>query len=96
MTHSKTKTSFYRRLYVAHLINSGINTVPQIVERAGMPRRTAQDTITALEELAIDCEFVGAKKCGAYKINDWGAINPLWIKNRLKHICEVLAYPPPE
>jgi len=95
MTYSKTKTSFYRRLYVAHLISVGIDTVPQITQLTNMPRRTAQDTITALEELAINCEFVGAKKDGSYKINDWGAINPLWIKGQLKHICEVLAYPPP-
>lgn len=92
MTYSKTKTSFYRRLYVAHLISKGVNTVPKIIELTGMPRRTAQDTIVALEELAINCEFVGANKDGAYKINDWGAINPLWIKEQLKHICEVLAY----
>ncbi|NQY38379.1 MAG: helix-turn-helix domain-containing protein, partial [Alteromonadaceae bacterium] len=30
--HSKTKTSYYRRLYVAHLIDSGINTVPLLLE----------------------------------------------------------------
>ena len=96
MKHSKTKTSFYRRLYVAQLISNGVNTVPQITQFTGMPRRTAQDTIAALQELAINCEFVGAKKDGAYKINDWGAINPLWIKGQLKHICEVLAYPAPE
>ena len=96
MTHSKTKTSFYRRLYLAHLISSGINTVPQITQFTGMPRRTAQDTIAALEELAINCEFVGAKKDGGYKIKDWGAINPLWIKNEIAHICEILEYPIPE
>ena len=96
MKHSKTKTSFYRRLYVAQLISSGVNTVPQITQFTGMPRRTAQDTIAALQELAINCEFVGAKKDGAYKINDWGAINSLWIKGQLKHICDVLEYPAPE
>ena len=96
MPYSKTKTSFYRRLYVAHLISAGVNTVPKIIELTGMPRRTVQDTIVALEELAINCEFVGANKDGAYQINDWGAINPLWIKGQLKHICKVLAYPAPE
>ena len=96
MTHSKTKTSFYRRLYVAHLISAGINTVPKITQFTGMPRRTAQDTIAALDELAINCEFVGAKKDGAYTINDWGAINSLWIKGQINQICEVLRYPVPD
>ncbi|WP_166801150.1 helix-turn-helix domain-containing protein, partial [Pseudomonas aeruginosa] len=30
MTISKTKSSFYRRLYVAYLIDSGIASVPEI------------------------------------------------------------------
>lgn len=57
MTISKTKSSFYRRLYVAYLIDSGIASVPEIMAATGMPRRTAQDTIAALEELDIVCEF---------------------------------------
>ena len=48
---SKTRTSFYRRLYVAWLISQGTDTVPAIMEVTGMPRRTAQDTLTALAEL---------------------------------------------
>lgn len=57
MTISKTKSSFYRRLYVAYLIDSGTASVPEIMAATGMPRRTAQDTIAALEELDIVCEF---------------------------------------
>ena len=50
MTVSKTKSSFYRRLYVAWLIDSGTAvSVPAIVEATGMPRRTAQDTLAALD-----------------------------------------------
>ena len=37
---SKTRTSFYRRLYVAHLISQGTDTVPAIMAATGMPRRT--------------------------------------------------------
>ncbi len=91
--HSKTKTSFYRRLYVAYLIDSGVNTVPAIIEKTGMPRRTAQDTILALKELDIDYEYVGATKDGYYTLNSWGAINPGWVKSHVTHINEVLAYP---
>ncbi|MFL0809848.1 MAG: winged helix-turn-helix domain-containing protein [Agarilytica sp.] len=90
---SKTKTSFFRRLYVAHLIDSGINTVPAIIEVTGMPKRTAQDTILALHELNVDVEFVGANKNGSYQVNDWGAINKTWVENHIKHIKEVLLYP---
>lgn len=91
--HSKTKTSFLRRVYVAYLIERGVNTVPSIIEATGMPRRTAQDTIQALGELGIECLFVGGTKNGYYKIQDWGAINEIWVKNNLQHVTGVLQYP---
>lgn len=58
MDVSKTKSSFYRRLYVAYLIDSQLaSSVPALTEATGMPRRTAQDTIAALADLDIVCEF---------------------------------------
>ena len=92
-TYRKTKTSFYRRLYVAHLIDSGVNTVPAIMQHSHMPRRTVQDTITALHELDIDCEFVGGNKNGRYRINEWGAISPDWVSANLSTLLHVLALP---
>lgn len=89
---SKTQSSFYRRLYVAHLVDSGINTVPAIMAATGMPRRTIQDTISALREIGMNCEFVGATKNGEYRINDWGPINRDWVENNLQHMKGVLQY----
>lgn len=42
MTLSKTQSSFYRRLYVAHLIAGGTASIPALIEATGMPRRTAR------------------------------------------------------
>ncbi len=93
MKYSKTRTSFYRRLYVAYLIDSGIDTVPAIMDTTGMPKRTAQGTITALHEIDIECEFIGARKNGNYVISCWGAIKKSWIKGNIQHLKEVLEYP---
>ncbi|MGF1767601.1 winged helix-turn-helix domain-containing protein [Enterovibrio makurazakiensis] len=93
---SKTKTSFYRRLLVAFLIDQGVNTVPAIIKKTGMPRRTAQDTIDALEELDIDVQFVGANKNGGYQIHDWGAVNRDWVAKHEDRIREALEYPKAE
>ncbi|AGA85794.1 MAG: hypothetical protein CVV19_04660 [Gammaproteobacteria bacterium HGW-Gammaproteobacteria-9] len=98
MTVSKTKTSFYRRLYVAWLIDSGSATsVPTLMEATGMPRRTAQDTLAALADLDIDCTFEqddGERhNAGHYAIRNWGAIDKGWIERNLKHIKSVLDYP---
>lgn len=87
--HSKTKTSFYRRLYVAWLIQQGINTVPKIIEATGMPRRTAQDTLVAIHELAI----VMDNKNGMFSIRNWGAVNSQWVSENLVLLKTVLEYP---
>ncbi len=98
METSKTKTSFYRRLYVAWLIDSGAATsVPAIMDATGMPRRTAQDTLSALGELDIECHFAQAdgerNNAGHYEIRDWGAIDKRWIATNLHQIKAVLGYP---
>ncbi|NWD78481.1 helix-turn-helix domain-containing protein [Pseudomonas gingeri] len=98
MDVSKTKSSFYRRLYVAWLIDSGAaSNVPALTEVTGMPRRTAQDTIQALADLDIICEFEqedGARNhAGRYRIRSWGPIDKSWIGDNLASIKQVLGYP---
>ena len=98
MDVSKTKSSFYRRLYVAYLIDSGVaSNVPALIDVTGMPRRTAQDTVAALADLDIACEFEqqeGARNhAGCYRIRDWGAIDREWIEANLQRIKAVLEYP---
>lgn len=87
--HSKTKTSFYRRIYVAWLIEQGSNTVPKIIAATGMPRRTAQDTLAAIYELAIEMKNAN----GAYSIVNWGAVNKAWVENNISQLKAVLEYP---
>ncbi|MBA1243410.1 winged helix-turn-helix domain-containing protein [Pseudomonas japonica] len=98
MDVSKTRTSFYRRLYVAYLIDSGLaSSIPALTEVTGMPRRTAQDTVAALAELDIVCEFEQAEgernHIGHYRIRDWGAIDRGWVDRNLARIKAVLQYP---
>ncbi|AZE86304.1 hypothetical protein C4J95_4970 [Pseudomonas orientalis] len=98
MDVSKTKSSFYRRLYVAYLIDSGLaSSVPALTDVTGMPRRTAQDTIAALADLDIVCEFEqeeGARNhAGGYRIREWGAIDRGWIERNLASVKQVLGYP---
>ena len=94
---SKTRSSFYRRLYVAHLISQGTDTVPAIMAATGMPRRTAQDTLAALSELDIDCQFEQNEgernNAGHYQIRDWGPIDKRWIAANLQQIKTTLGYP---
>lgn len=87
--HSKTKTSFYRRLYVAWLISRGTNSVPKIIAATGMPRRTAQDTLAAIHELDIEMENTS----GIYRVANWGAVNQSWVDANIQQIKNVLGYP---
>jgi hypothetical protein len=90
MVHSKTKTSYYRRLYIAYLIDTGVNTVPKIIVETGMPKRTIQDTIKSLSEMDISCQFAGAAKNGHYEILGWGATRKTWVSCHLTQIKESL------
>ncbi|MCF4176359.1 helix-turn-helix domain-containing protein [Vibrio sp. McD22-P3] len=92
MLPSKTKTSFYRRLYIAYLIDSGCNTIPKIQSKIDIPRRTAQDTINALNELDIECRFKGAQKNGHYYISSWGPFNIQWIQDNANMLAQTLGY----
>ncbi|QPI65429.1 winged helix-turn-helix domain-containing protein [Vreelandella venusta] len=93
---SKTKSSFYRRLYVAHLIDHGVASVPALIEATGMPRRTAQDTIASLAELDIECVFEKGEgerhNIGHYQIRDWGAIDPSWVAAHAERLKVELGY----
>lgn len=98
MEVSKTRSSFYRRLYVAWLIDSGnASSVPELMSATGMPRRTAQDTVLALAELDIDCVFEQKpgerNNAGQYRIRDWGPINRNWVALQLPRLRAVLGYP---
>ncbi|ELO1814561.1 winged helix-turn-helix domain-containing protein [Vibrio fluvialis] len=92
MTVSKTKTSFYRRLLIAHLIDNGTNTLAKLQKGINIPRRTAQDTINALTELDIECVYIGATKNGHYQIQSWGPIDKLWVAENIEKIKEILDY----
>lgn len=67
--------------------------MPAIIRHTNMPRRTVQDTILALHELDINCEFVGGNKNGGYRINGWGAISSDWVSANLSTLVHVLALP---
>ncbi|MCZ4251458.1 helix-turn-helix domain-containing protein [Pseudoalteromonas shioyasakiensis] len=92
MIITKTKSSFYRRVFIAALIEEGFDTIPKIATEIGAPRRTIQDTINALKEIDIECNFEGANKNGSYAINSWGPINKVWVMNNLDNIRQTLKY----
>ena len=55
---SKTRTSFYRRLYVAHLISQGTDTVPAIMAATGRLVRSANSLALANADTAAASSFV--------------------------------------
>ena len=63
--------------------------MPKLIEVTGMPRRTAQDTLTAIHELAIELQ----NENGIYKVVSWGSISDIWVDANIPHIKKVLDYP---
>lgn len=87
---TNSKITFYRRLLIATLIDSGIGTVPRLVEITGMGRRTVQEVLNTLSDIGISCLRTGSTKSGYYFISDWGFLGKNKIKKELQHINDVL------
>lgn len=82
--------AFCRKLLIAYLIESGINTVPMIIKRTGFKHRTVQDTIANMSSFGIEIERSGSFKDGIYIVRDWGVINKKIVKSHIDIIFKEL------
>lgn len=90
---SKSKKAFYRKLYIAYLIDSGKQNLVSLEEETGMPKRTLQTAMAALPDIGIEYVFIqdGSKnRHGYYKITEWGSTNKKWIKENMQYVIDVL------
>jgi len=91
---SKQQKAFYRKLYLAHLISTDKHNIPSLEDFTGMPRRTIQDCLKSIGDLNIVCHFTPSEgqrhNHGFLTIDDWGAINPQWVKKNILHIQRTL------
>jgi hypothetical protein len=90
----KPKIAYYRKLYLAYLIDTEKHNVVSLEEKTGMHKRTIQTSMKAFEDIGISFEFVqkeGAlNKQGHYKITQWGDHKKAWIKDNMLNIVDVL------
>lgn len=90
---SKAKIAYYRKLYLAYLIDSGRHNLVSLEELTGMHRRTLQTAMSGFEGIGILYEFIqdGSKnRHGYYRITDWSDHNKGWIKRNLQYVIDVL------
>ena len=90
---SKQKKAFLRKLYLAHAIDSEQHNLLSLNKHTGMPRRTLQDSIAALSDVGIECQFVQdgeRNNSGYYKISTWGPISSAWVDTHLDEITKLL------
>lgn len=82
-TYSKAQLAFYRKIYIAFLMEQEAQNIPSLELQTGMPRRTLQDCIKGFADLSIECEFIARagtrNNDGYYRVNNWGPINPQWV-----------------
>ena len=88
-----------RRLLVAYLIEQLPKPNNPALEAAtGWPRRTVQDVIAkGLPGHGTRVVFVqeGVRNNdGFYRLESWGAIDPVWVRAHLQEICGVLGVAP--
>jgi len=91
---SKQKKAYYRKLYLAHIISSARHDLHSLEAETGMPRRTLQDAIKAMDDIGIACHFVqdGPKhRHGYYQVGDWGDHNPQWVKENIAKLVALFS-----
>jgi hypothetical protein len=92
-TPSKQKKAYYRKLYLAWLIDNGRHDLLSLERDTGMPRRTLQDCIKAMADIGIVCEFIqdGPKhRHGYYQVLEWGDHRREWLASRRAEIEAML------
>lgn len=87
---SHTRSSFYRRVLVTHLIDNGYNTVPTILKETQWPKRTLQGTLASLAEINIELVCSGGTVNKTYEIKSWGMLDKNTVKERLPDIKQAL------
>jgi len=97
ITFSKQQLAFFRKLYLAYLIDTESHNLLSLVATTGMPRRTIQDCLKVLKDVGIDCVFVDTAGTrhndGFYQIRTWGAINQQWVADNIVMIKTGLGLP---
>ncbi|WP_394203153.1 winged helix-turn-helix domain-containing protein [Shewanella waksmanii] len=99
MTHlkpplSKQKIAFFRKLYLAGLIEAEQHNLLSLNKLTGMPRRTLQDAIAAFADIGIECQFIQQgerNNAGFYQINAWGPIDPQWLSQHKDSLQQLFA-----
>lgn len=92
---TKAQKAFFRKIYLAYLIDSEQHSARSLMTLTGMPRRTIQDTLADLSDIGIEAQFVqregGRHNDGYYQLDDWGPIRRSWIERQLSQIEQSLA-----
>lgn len=88
MNQSRAVVTFNRRLYIAYLIDQGVNTVPKIVAHTAYPRRTVVEGIASLKDMYIEVGRVGSDRFGHYTIDSWGLFAKKKIYAEIEKIIE--------
>ena len=92
-TVSKQKKAYYRKLFLAHTISCQRQDLHSLESATGMPRRTLQDAIKAMDDIGIVCRFVqdGPKhRHGYYRVESWGDHDPDWVSENLEKVRALL------
>ncbi|KZX73948.1 hypothetical protein A3715_34440 [Oleiphilus sp. HI0009] len=91
---SKSKVAYYRKIYIAYLIDTEQHNLVSLEAKTCMHKRTLQTAMAGFPDIGIAYEFMqtpGAKNGqGVYRITDWGDHSKQWIKENMQNVIDVL------
>lgn len=90
----KSQVAYYRKLYLAYLIDTKKHNLVSLEETTEMPKPTIKTAMQGFPNIGIQCNFVRPKGLrngqGYFEITDWGDHSKSWIKANMALILEVL------
>lgn len=90
----KSAVAYYRKLYLAYLIETQPHNIKSLVQQTQMPEPTIKTSLNGLSDIGIIHSFVqtdGARNMhGNYQIDDWGDHKKVWVKENLQYVVDIL------
>lgn len=90
----KFTLAYARKLYLAHLMETGEYNMVTLSRETGMSERAVRPAINNFQDVFITVEFIQHQGRpngqGHYKVIDWGPNDPEWVKENIDYLKEIL------
>ena len=87
--------AIFKAYYLALALSNGHNTLHRLFELTGMSiKRMHHIVINDIPNLGMEIEIEKMENGDTlYRLKDWGAVNPTWVRDKHSYLAAVLELP---